>query len=104
MPLQVAVLGEALAALAAFVRPLFEMHKNVVFAVAEFFETLTAHWAAENLVKPSSLLIQLVALDQELVWRLSFADHSQLIIRLLAGLGQFFILIAFLLAILAMIL
>ena len=63
VPLLVAILGEALATLAAFVRPLFEMHKNVVFAVAEFFEIFTAHRAAENLVEAASLSIQAEALD-----------------------------------------
>ena len=63
VPLLVAILGKALAALAALVRSLFEMHKNVVFAVAEFFEIFTAHRAAEDLVESASLSIQAEALD-----------------------------------------
>ena len=63
VPLLVAVLCEALAALAALMRSLSEVHKNVVFAVAEFFEILAAHRAAQDLVKAASLLVQLEALD-----------------------------------------
>ena len=65
VPLLVAILCKALAALAAFVGPLFQMHTNVVFAVAEFCEDFTAHLAAEDLVVSAGSWIQAEVLDYE---------------------------------------